>query len=68
MIQNQEGSHLSRRPLKAGKMILSSDLILVGFHTAGMTTRTTVDDEIKIQTLWSLSLKKFEDILITGEN
>ena len=68
MIQNQEGSHLSRRLMKAGKMILSSDLSLVGFHAAGMTARPTVDAEIKLQTLWSLSFKKFEDMLITGEN
>ena len=54
--------------MKAGKMILSSDLSLVGFHAAGMTARPTVDAEIKLQTLWSLSFKKFEDMLITGEN
>ena len=68
MIQNQEGSHLSRRLMKAGKMILISDLSVACFHAGGMTTRTTVDDEIKLQALWSLSFKKFEDMLITGEN
>lgn len=68
MIQNQEGSHLSRRLMKAGKMILISDLSVAGFHAGGMTTRTTVDDEIKLRTLWSLSFQKFEDMLITGEN